>query len=351
MSPRTLIPILLVLIGAMLALAWIAPPRAGVVVYTSVDDHFAKPLAQRFEDATGIRVTLRMDSESEKTTGLIGRLRDLKARPDGDVFWNSELSGTLLMAKEGLLAPYVSPAAASIPEQYKDAGGLWTAFGCRARVLVFNTQRVKKEDAPKTLEELAEPKWRGRFCMARPLFGTTRSHFVSLVLALGEEKGFEFLRTLRANAQGGDANKPWLLAGNGPVLEAVAKGYFDLGLTDTDDVYVARDRNAPVDMIFIGQTKAWPGVYFIPNTAALIANGPQPEAGKKFIDFLLSPETEAWLASQGARQMPVRADVSVPAGLPKLSDYPAAQVDARQLSEHLERLSEKIDKLMRGVER
>jgi len=349
MSIRNRVFVLLALIGALLALVWITPPREGVVVYTSVDDHFAKPLAKRFEEATGIRVTLRMDSESEKTTGLMDRLRTLKARPDGDVFWNSELSGTLLLAQEDLLAPYISPAAARIPEQFKNADGLWTGFGCRARVLVFNTLRVEKAEAPQLLEELAEPKWRGRFCMARPLFGTTRSHFVSLVLALGENIGFEFLRKLRSNAQGGDADKPWLLAGNGPVLEAVAKGYFDVGLTDTDDVYVAQDRNAPVDMVFIGQNKTWPGVYFIPNTVALIAQGPHPEAGKKFIDFLLSPDTEAWLASQGARQMPVRADVPVPASMPRLSDYPAAHVDACQLSANLERLSHKIDKLLRGV--
>src|SRR6185503_11198257 len=120
MSRRTILIGLLLMLIAAGVLAWVATPRHGVVVYTSVDEHFAKELATRFEKATGIPVTLRPDSEVSKTTGLIGRLRDLKSRPDGDVFWNSELSATLLLAKEGILAPYTSPNAKSIPDLFKD---------------------------------------------------------------------------------------------------------------------------------------------------------------------------------------------------------------------------------------
>ncbi|MCW8130478.1 MAG: extracellular solute-binding protein [Planctomycetota bacterium] len=348
MSAKMVVLVLVVLIAAAVALAWVSPPKHGVVVYTSVDSEFAKPLAERFERATGIPVVLRTDSEISKTTGMLGRLRELKDRPDGDVFWNSELSATLLLARDGLLTPYVSPAAAAIPADFKDAQGLWTGFGCRARVLVFNTERVKKEDAPKRLEDLTDPKWRGRFCMARPMFGTTRSHLVSLVLAMGEEQGLAFLRKLRENATAGAPARPWIVDGNSAVRERVAEGVFDLGLTDTDDVYVAQDRNRPVDLVMIGQTETWPGVYLIPNTVGLIAKGPNPEAGKKFIDFLLRPETEAWLAEQGARQIPVRAEVPVPAGRPKLADLTAAKVDAAKLQAEIERLSETIDKLVRG---
>lgn len=345
---KSLLAILLLLIAAAAALAWIAPPRHGVVVYTSVDSEFAQPLAERFEKETGITVVLRTDSEVSKTTGLIGRLRELKSRPDADVFWNSELSGTLLLARDGILAPYVSPNAASIPDGFKDAQGMWTGFGCRARVLIFNTKRIKKEDAPKTIEALCDPQWRGRFCIARPMFGTTRSHLVSLVLALGEEKGLALLRKLRENATAGDPAKPWVVDGNAAVRDRVAEGVFDLGLTDTDDAYVAQDRGKPVDLLFIEQAASWPGVYLLPNTVSLVANGPNPDGAKKFIDYLLRPETEAWLAEQGARQIPVRESVPAPAGRPKLSSLPTAAVDLVKLQSEIERLSEKIDRLVRG---
>jgi iron(III) transport system substrate-binding protein len=342
----------LVVVAAALALAWGGPrPAREVAVYTSVDDEYCKPLAARFTERTGITVSLRTDSEDTKTTGMLARLRQFKDRPDGDVFWNNEQSATLLLAGEGLLEPYVSPRAAAIPETYKDPQGLWTGFGLRARVLIYNTRHVKPEEAPKSLEELADPKWRGRFCIPKPLFGTTRSHLVSLVLALGKEKGFQLLRRLRENGSAGGTRPDWLQPGNSNSRDRVAEGYFHLGLTDTDDVYLAMERGQPVRMVFLEQTAEWPGVFLIPNTAALLKGGPNPEAARKFVDFLLDPETEEWLAAQGARQIPVRKNVPVPQGYPRLSDLTSAQVDPVKLQAQLEPLSERIDRLLRGVDR
>lgn len=339
-------------LGAV-ALVLMRPLGTGpeVAVYTSVDSEYAQTLAARFEKETGIRVALRTDAEISKTTGMIERLRELKERPDGDVFWNSELSGTLLLAREDVLAPYASPAAESIPEHFKDPAGIWTGFGLRARVIIYNTNRLKAEEAPKTLEELTDPKWRGRFCIARPLFGTTRSHLVSLVVALGEEKGFDLLRRIRDNAQG-DGKKRWVVDGNAAVRDRVAEGYFDFGLTDTDDVYSALDRNRPVDQVFFEQAPSmgWNGVYLIPNNVSLIKGGPNPENARKFVDFLLKPETEAWLAEQGARQIPVRKDVPVPEGYPTMSSFEPAIVDLAALEKGIEPISDRIDKLFRGIE-
>lgn len=337
--------IVLALAAAALYLVAPAPKTGGVVVYSSVDAEYARALAERFTKATGIEVQLKLDSEVSKTTGLVGELRDKKDRPDGDVFWNSELSGMLLLARDGALEAYASPNAASIPAEFKDPQGLWTGFGLRARVLVYNTQRVKADEAPRSLEGLADPKWRGRFCVARPLFGTTRSHLAALVLALGEERGFELLRKIRDNA----GEREWVVDGNAAVRDQVAAGLFDIGLTDTDDVYAAQRNGAPVEMVFLEQTNDWPGVFLIPNTAALLKGGPHPQAARAFIDFLLSAETEAWLAEQGARQIPVRADVPVAKGAPALKDFAPAAVDFDALGAQVEPLSERIDKLLRGA--
>jgi len=344
-----LFPFALLLALIAVALAWISPPRGPktVVVYTSVDPDYALPLFKRFEEQTGIEVVYRTDSEADKTTGMLERLRALKDHPDGDVFWNSEQSGTLLLANDGLLEKYDSPARASIPGAFKDEAGLWTGFGCRARVLIFNTQRVKKEEAPRLVEDLADPKWRGRFCIARPRFGTTRSHFVALMLALGEEKGFALLRKLRDNAGG----KPWLVDGNAAVRERVAEGTFDLGLTDTDDVYEAQTQNRPVDLIFIGQTREYPGVFLVPNTVSILKGGPNRGNAQRFVDFLLQPETEAWLAERGAKQIPVRAEVPVPAGHPTMESLKPMPYAAAPLGARLEELSLKIDRIVSGIEK
>lgn len=345
---KKVVPVAMVVlvIAGVLLVRPAARPNS-LAIYTSVDAEYAMKMQSRFEQATGIKLDLRTDSESTKTFGLMERLRAARGQPDADVFWNNEQSATQILAREGLLEPYRSPSAETIPGEFKDAKDLWTGFGLRARVLIYNTNRVKPEEAPTSLEELTEPKWRGRFCIARPLFGTTRSHFVALVLALGEEKGFAFLRRLRENGSTDGARK-WIQDGNSATRDRVVEGYFDVGLTDTDDVYSAMERNRPVKYVLCSQTKDWPGVFTIPNTVGLLKGGPNPVAGKKFIDFLLSKETEQWLAEQGMKQTPVRADVPVPKGYPKLNEIQVAKVDPAKLAEQLIPLSEKIDQFLRG---
>lgn len=343
----SLLAVLLVLAVAGALLLRPAPPADSLSVYTSVDAEYANEMKKRFEKATGMQILLRTDSETTKTFGLLERLRKANGKPDADVFWNSEQSATQVLGQEGLLEAYRSPSADSIPTEFRDPHDLWTGFGLRARVLIYNTNHVKPDEAPKSLEDLTDPQWRGRFCMPRPLFGTTRSHMVALVLALGEEKGFAFLAKLRENGSAG-GTKQWIVDGNSASRDRVAEGVFQVGLTDTDDAYAAMERGRPVNYVLCSQTREWPGVFVIPNTVCLLKGGPNPQAGKEFIDFLLSKDTEAWLAAQGMKQTPVREDVPVPQGYPKLSELQVAKVDPAKLAEKLIPLSEKIDRFLRG---
>lgn len=349
LTPRMLLIALLLCAVAAAALLFVrkgSPDGRTVVVYTSVDAEFALPLFEKFTKATGIAVVPRTDDEASKTTAMAERLLAMQGRPDGDVFWNSELSFTQVLASKGGLEPYTSPSAAAIPVEFRDSSGRWTGFGCRARVLIFNTEKVKRADAPKTLEELAGSKWKGRFTIAKPLFGTTRSHLVALVLALGEEKAFKLFRAWRENGV-------VISESNGDVRNRVADGTFDIGLTDTDDVFSAMDRKKPVDFIVPGQTAECPGVFVIPNTVAILKNAPHPAEARAFVDFLLRPETEGWLAGQGARQIPVRP-------LPQASSLPEelrmdklkpVMVDAEKLASQVLPTGEKIYRVLLGEEK
>ena len=76
----------------------------------------------------------------------------------------------------------------------------------------------------------------------------------------------------------------------------MVRGEVPLAFTDTDDVYVAIRAGRAVDMVFPDQDGI--GTLVIPNTVALINNGPHPDAGRRLIDYLLSEEVEARLASR-----------------------------------------------------
>lgn len=311
-----------------------AEPAGPVVVYSSVDDVFARPLAQRFQEQTGIEVRLVPDTEETKSTGLLNRLIAERERPRADVFWSGDPVRAAVLKRRGISAPYRSPAAAELPPRFSDPEGHWTGFSARARVLIYNRDEVPEAQAPASVLDLMEPRFRGRTCLANPLFGTTSMHAAALFSVLGEPRARQFFEGFAAN--GGR-----IVSSNGEVRRQVASGECAVGITDTDDANVARLEGKPVGIVFPDGAgiETGMGTLVVPNAAVLIAGAPHPEAGRRFIDFLLAPESEKALAESEAAQMPVRPGLAPPAGLPALADLKPMEVDYGRLAVLLEELS------------
>lgn len=327
------IPVLVA--GALLALAGCGEtdPRGSrreVVVYTSVDEVFAAPVARTFQARTGIEVRLVPDTEETKSTGLVNRLIAEKVRPQADVFWSGDPVRAAVLKREGVSEPYRPSAARGLPPEYSDPDGHWTGFSARARVIVYNSSVVGPEEAPRTLSDLNAPRFRGRACLANPLFGTTSMHAAALFAALGDDGAKAFFEGFLSN--GGR-----MLSSNGEVRRRVATGEYALGLTDTDDFNVARLEGKPVSVVFPDADGM--GTLVVPNCAVLVARGPHPEEGRAFIEYLVAPETEGALALSNAAQMPLRPGSPGPAGLPPLEALRPMKVDYAALGEALPRIS------------
>jgi iron(III) transport system substrate-binding protein len=137
---------------------------------------------------------------------------------------------------------------------------------------------------------------------------------------------------------------------NGDVRNRVAEGRFDLGLTDTDDVFSALDRNKPVGYRVVGQTRARPEAFLVPNTVSILRGAPHPTEARAFVDYLLRPETERWLSEQGARQIPVRPSVSNTAVPAPLRGLRAMEIDAAALAESVLPVGERVYRILSGEE-
>jgi len=301
-----------------------------VVVYTSVDDVFARPVAEDFTSQTGIVVRLVTDTEETKSTGLLNRLMAEKKRPQADVFWSGDPVRAAILKRHGVAAPYRSPAADGLPPEFSDPEGFWTGFSTRARVLIYNTDLIPEAQAPSSIFDLNDPQFSGRACLANPLFGTTSMHAAALFSVLGQEGATEFFD---AFLEGGGR----VLTSNGEVRRRVSSGEFALGLTDTDDANVARLEGSPIAVVYPDGEGI--GTLLVPNCAVLIAGAPHAEAGRRFIDFLISPRTESALAACEAAQIPLRPGVMVPEGMITLAEIKAMEVDYSELAAQLEDLS------------
>ena len=126
------------------------------------------------------------DTEETKSTGLANRLIAEKARPQADVFWSNEPVRTLVLKSRDVLAPYHLRARKGIPPALVDADGYWTGFSARMRVIAYNTKLVKPEEAPQSVFDLADPKWRGQVAIADPRFGSTSFHVAALYAIAGD---------------------------------------------------------------------------------------------------------------------------------------------------------------------
>lgn len=312
-----------------------------VTVYVSTDRVFSEPILKAYEQKTGVKVNAVYDTEEAKSTGLANKLLAEKNNPRADVFWSNEPVRTLILKSRGVLAPYKSPIADGIPATFKDAasdgGSYWTGFSARIRVIVYNTKLVKEQETPKSIYDLTDPKWRGQIAIADPRFGSTSFHVAALYADLGDEKADEFFRKLKANGVK-------IVPGNSVVRDLVVKGEAKMGLTDTDDVNVALENKAPVAMVLPDRDGM--GAPLMPNMVSLIAGAPHAEAGKKLIDYLLSPEVERMLAQSEAAQIPLRAGVEGPKNIPPINSFKPMTLDYGKAASRVEDVVKRLQPIL-----
>jgi iron(III) transport system substrate-binding protein len=304
-----------------------------VTVYVSTDRVFSEPVLREYEKRSGVRVNAVYDTEETKSTGLANRLLAEKARPRADVFWSNEPVRTLVLKSRDVLASYTSPGAQGIPPVLVDPDGYWTGFSARLRVIAYNTTLVKQEEAPRSIFDLADPKWRGQVAIADPRFGSTAFHVAALYALAGDERMDDFFRRLKTNGVR-------VVDGNSVVRDLVARGEVKVGLTDTDDVNVAFENGQPVAMVL--PDKDGFGVPVMPNMVSLIANGPHPDEGRRLVDYLLSPDVERQLAQSEAVQIPLHSGVPGPRNIPAIDTFRPMTLDYAKAANRVEDATKRL---------
>ncbi len=294
-----------VFVVALVVVGCAAPEEETVVVYTSVDQVFSEPVLRACEAGPGspgggrtrsFEVRAVFDTEETKSTGILNRLIAEAENPQADVFWSGDPVRPFLLTSRGLVTPYLSAEAATLPPTFHAGDGTWTGLAARARVLLVNTELVAEDEMPTSIHDLVDPRWRGRGAIANPLFGTTTMHVAALVSVWGEERARQFLDDLKAN-------EIRVASSNGEVKRLVATGEVAFGLTDTDDAHHAEAEGHPVVTVYPDQDDF--GTLVMPTTVVLLRDGPNPATARRLIDCLLSAESEERLTEDGTH-MPLR---------------------------------------------
>ena len=266
-----------------------AKKEGKVLWYTALNINDADMLTKRFEQVYPFvkTETLRLGTEALLTKILT------EAKAGGFRADVIEIEGIMghILKKQGILEKYISPEAQAYPASMKDPDGTWTSFFLNTHVLVYNTQLVKKEEVPRTFEELINPKWKGKIAVRNDDFDT----FGMMLRIMGKEKGLNFMRRLAG--QGAE-----LRTGGTATIQAITAGEIPMGI----NLYGTRAeefkrKGAPVN---------WVGMEFViasPEPLSVAARAPRPNAARLFLDFLLSKEAQTLMRDR--TRIPSRPDV------------------------------------------
>jgi iron(III) transport system substrate-binding protein len=220
---------------------------------------------------------------------------------DFDIVQSAE-SQAYFLKKKNLLQKYISPETRNIEKPFFDPQGYWTAVYIMPNVIAYNTRMVKRDEVPKTDEDLLNPKWKGKLGMDH----TKPEWFAWKLKRMGEEKGLAYMKRL-------GAQEFQLYAGLSVITNLLVAGEFPLVLnTYLHNVEEVKRRGAPVDWIVQEPvfTKFQP--------LGIGSKAPHPNAAKLFSDFVLSEEGQKIIASFG--RVPTRRGVSTNIqGLDKLN--------------------------------
>jgi iron(III) transport system substrate-binding protein len=256
-----------------------------VVVYSARSHYGQEPAIEAFTKKTGIQVKSHGGNSSE----LFDRLKAEGDKTPADVLITVDAGNLWNAAQAGLLAKIDSPETqANVPANLRDPGGRWVALTMRARTIMYNTRKVKPEQLS-TYEALADPKWKNRICLRTSGYIYNQSFLATMIKRQGEPK-------VETVVRGWAANNPTLINGDTKILEAIAAGQCDVGVTNT--YYLARilakDPAFPVAPFFANQQGT--GTHVNISGAGITAHAKNKANAVKLLEFLTSPEAQQMFA-------------------------------------------------------
>ena len=285
MSRRRLLAILIggaALVVAAFAAVVIATAGSSssdeLVLYSARSHYGEEEPFERFAADTGTDLTLRAGSASE----LYERLSSEGGNTPADVLITVDAANLWRAKEEGLLEP-VSSAALNegVPKDLRDPDGAWYGLTLRARTIMRSAERVRPDEVT-TYEGLGDPRWKGRLCLRS---GTSEYNVSFVADRLAKDGRAETERMLRRWM----ANEPDILGSDTDVLEAIADGDCDVGLTN--HYYLEREREEdpdfPVEAVWADQ--AGRGTHVNLSGLGVVRGSDNKEEATELIEFLVAP--------------------------------------------------------------
>lgn len=332
-KPRALVIALLVaLLAALVGCGGSQDEAAAerqLTVYSGRAENLVGPLYERFRRETGIDVQVRYGDSPE----LAATIAEEGDGSPADVFFAQDAGSLGAVAEQGLLRPLSQGVLTKVPVRFRDPEGRWVGVSGRARVVAYNTRRLRSRELPDTIFAFTDPRWRGRIAFA-PTNASFQAFVSAMRLTVGDGR-------TRAWLEGIAENQPTLLENNLQTLEAVARGEADVGFVNHYYLYELRAErpNLPVENHFL--RRGDPGSLVNVAGVGELAGGDHPAEARRFVEFLLDEEQQRYFADD-TDEYPLVAGVRTDEHLRPLSEVQGPDVSLGELGAKLPSTAELI---------
>ncbi|MGZ8453749.1 MAG: ABC transporter substrate-binding protein [Candidatus Binatia bacterium] len=254
-----------------------AKKEGKVIVYAAVPPQTMKVINEPFEKKYGIRVEYWRAS----TTGILERaLNEWRVGTAPFDVVEGNKGPQYILKSEGVFAKYQPPSAAKYAKQFLENDQLLTPWRFNPISILFNTTMVRKEDAPKSIQDLLLAKWKGSIALPDPARHTTTAQFLADLDKYDGVKWRDFAKSLAQQ-------QPFLVESFAPIVNTVIKGEAALGLTYLK--YVGQYKG-PIDYARLSKYLA------DVNYLGLSRKAPHANAGRLYIEYICSMEGQKAMA-------------------------------------------------------
>jgi iron(III) transport system substrate-binding protein len=292
--------LLAVVVLAVAAAAQAGGSSTSITLYSGQHPETVASLVSAFEKQTGIKVNVRSDDEDVLAAQIV---QEGKHSP-ADVFFTENTPPLEDLQQRGLLSPVAASTLAHVPAKYNSPQKHWLGISARVSVLVYNTKSLTAAQLPKSVLDLADPKWKGKLAIA-----PSETDFQPIVTAVaakyGNARAVTWLKALKSNAT--DHTYP----DNETLVAEVNAGRAEIGVINHYYWFRLRDELGKSKIHSAEQLFAAgdPGYVIDVSGAGILASSKHQAEDQRFLAFLISKQGQEILAHSESYEYPLGSGV------------------------------------------
>jgi iron(III) transport system substrate-binding protein len=297
-----------------------AADTVGIVVYNAQHEGLTKAWVEGFTQETGIPVTLRNGDDTEMGNQIV---QEGAASP-ADVFLTENSPAMVLVDNAGLFAPVDKTTQEQVDPAYRPAHGKWVGIAARSTVFVYNPSKLSETNLPKSIMDLADPSWKGRWG-ASPGGADFQAIVAAILQQKGETATLDWLKGMKANYTS--------YRGNSSVLKAVNAGQIESGVIYHYYSLVDQSKtgeNSKNTALHYFKHKD-PGAFVSISGGGVLASSKHNEQAQAFLKYITGKDGQAILKNGKSFEYAVGKGAESNPELVPLNQLDAPTVDASKL--------------------